>query len=262
MVMRYLFLLFFLVIFSCKKDNTNTPLDKKDNNENTVEVKQENLSLSDTTNIDRSKTKIPIHQESSAVVNDSLLKKQEAGYFTDEFVNLKDLSNDFVYDIKYATSDNFLRQPVYDCPECYLRKETALALIKANKAFNEIGYKILIYDCYRPLDVQKKMWAIMPGTHYVANPKKGSKHNRGAAVDLTLIDKNGKNVDMGTAFDFFGKEAHHTYTKLSKEALENRKLLRETLNAHNFSHILSEWWHYEYRPEMYKPASNFKWDCE
>ena len=178
-----------------------------------------------------------------------------------DFVRLKDLSSDFVYELKYATPDNFLKQAVYDCGECYLRKSTAEALVKANKAFIQLGYRIKLFDCYRPLSVQKKMWKILPGTHYVANPAKGSKHNRGAAVDLTLVDAEGKELNMGTPFDFFGKEAHHTYTEHSKEVLENRKLLKETLNKYNFKSIYSEWWHYEYRPEMQSKVENFEWQC-
>ena len=178
-----------------------------------------------------------------------------------DFVRLKDLSPDFVYELKYATPDNFLKQAVYDCGECYLRKSTAEALVKANEAFKQLGYCIKLFDCYRPLSVQKKMWKILPGTHYVANPAKGSKHNRGAAVDLTLVDAQGKELNMGTPFDFFGKEAHHTYTEHSKEVLENRKLLKETLDKFNFKSIYSEWWHYEYRPEMQSKVENFEWQC-
>ena len=179
-----------------------------------------------------------------------------------DFVRLKDLSPDFVYELKYATPDNFLKQAVYDCGECYLRKSTAEALMKANEAFKQLGYRIKLFDCYRPLSVQKKMWKILPGTHYVANPTKGSKHNRGAAVDLTLVDAQGKELNMGTPFDFFGKEAHHTYTEHSKEVLENRKLLKETLDKYNFKSIYSEWWHYEYRPEMQSKVENFQWQCD
>ena len=178
-----------------------------------------------------------------------------------DFVRLKDLSPDFVYELKYATPDNFLKQAVYDCGECYLRKSTAEALVEANEAFKQLGYRIKLFDCYRPLSVQKKMWKILPGTHYVANPAKGSKHNRGAAVDLTLVDAQGKELNMGTPFDFFGKEAHHTYTEHSKEVLENRKLLKETLDKFNFKSIYSEWWHYEYRPEMQSKVENFEWQC-
>jgi D-alanyl-D-alanine dipeptidase len=178
------------------------------------------------------------------------------------FVNIETLSSDFVLDLKYATPDNFLKQKVYDCPECFLRISTAKALVKANQELIKKGFRIKLYDCYRPLDVQKKMWKILPGTNYVANPKKGSKHNRGAAVDLTLVDSLGNELNMGTKFDFFGPEAHHTYLKHSKEVLANRKLLKETLAKHNFKSIYNEWWHYEFRPERHSTVSNFKWKCD
>ncbi|EPD99298.1 M15 family metallopeptidase [Capnocytophaga sp. oral taxon 336] len=179
-----------------------------------------------------------------------------------DFVLLRSLSNDFVFDMKYATPDNFFKQAVYDCGECYLRKSTAKALVKANEEFKSLGYRIKLFDCYRPLSVQKKMWKILPGTHYVANPAKGSKHNRGAAVDLTLVDAQGKELDMGTPFDFFGKKAHHTCTTLPKKVLENRKLLKDVLNKYNFKSIFSEWWHYEYRPEMQSKVEDFQWQCK
>ena len=125
-----------------------------------------------------------------------------------KFVNIKTLSPEFVLDIKYATADNFLKQAVYDCGECYLREATAKALLAAQKDFLKRGYTLKLFDCYRPLSVQKKMWKILPGTHYVANPAKGSKHNRGAAVDLTLVDlATGKELDMGTPFDTFSPRA-------------------------------------------------------
>jgi D-alanyl-D-alanine dipeptidase len=178
------------------------------------------------------------------------------------FVRLENLSKDFVYDIKYATTDNFLKQKVYDCPDCFLRLKTASALINANKDFLKMGYRLKIFDCYRPHDVQKKMWAILPGTHYVANPKRGSIHNRGGAVDVTLIDFNGKELDMGTEFDFFGKEAHHTYTKHSESIQNNRNILKYTLKKHGFRSIYSEWWHYETIGAKQEKISNFKWHCD
>lgn len=189
-------------------------------------------------------------------------KSQNDDEFQQKFINIKELSSEFIFDIKYATQDNFLKQVVYDCPECFLLKETANALISAQKDFKKLGYRIKIFDCYRPLSVQKKMWKILPGTNYVANPAKGSKHNRGAAVDLTLVDSEGNEVDMGTPFDFFGKKAHHTYTNLPENVLKNRKILKEIMDKHNFKSIYSEWWHYEYRPQMSGKVYDFSWKCD
>ena len=191
-------------------------------------------------------------------------KKQSAKHpsIEDKFVNIKTLSPEILLDMKYATADNFLGQVVYDCAECYLRKATAQALVAAQKDFVARGYSLKLFDCYRPLSVQKKMWKILPGTHYVANPAKGSKHNRGAAVDLTLVEiATGKEVDMGTPFDTFSPNAHHSYTDLPKEVLAHRQLLKEVLGKHNFKPIFSEWWHYEYRPEMTSPVEDLAWPC-
>lgn len=178
------------------------------------------------------------------------------------FVNLKDFSKDFVYDMKYATTDNFLKSKVYDCEECYLRYKTVKALILANEGFMKKGYKIKLFDCYRPLDIQKRMWAIVSDPQYVANPSKGSIHNRGGAVDITLVDAAGKELDMGTTFDFFGKEASHDYRGFSKEVLKNRKLLKKGMGKEHFNFFDSEWWHYNLKAGLNDKVSNFKWECK
>lgn len=177
------------------------------------------------------------------------------------FVRLADYSADFVYDMKYATADNFLKEVVYDCPECYTRVSTAKALIEVNKAFMEKGYRIKFFDCYRPHSIQKKMWTIFPNPTYVADPAKGSIHNKGGAIDITLVDEAGNELDMGTPFDFFGKEARHAYTGHSDEVLANRKLLKTTMEAHGFNAITSEWWHYNYGPTLEYGIADFTWEC-
>ncbi|MFV5696609.1 D-alanyl-D-alanine dipeptidase [Flavobacterium sp. LB3P122] len=177
------------------------------------------------------------------------------------FVNLKDYSQNFVYDMKYATSDNFLKAKVYDCAECFLRLKTVNALIKANTKFMKKGYKIKIFDCYRPLDIQKKMWEIVSNPQYVANPAKGSIHNRGGAVDITLVDNNGKELDMGTSFDYFGIESSHNYLKVSQEIQLNRELLKKIMIQKGFNSFDSEWWHYNLKSALKDPVSNAKWDC-
>jgi len=229
-----LFILFLVFLTSCKKEARES-----------IEV-----------------SPMPIEKKEDTIIETTIENQPQTIVKDTSFVNIKTLSSDFILDLKYATEDNFLHQKVYDCADCYLRKSTALALIKANEEFIKKGYRIKLYDCYRPLDIKKKMWKILPETDYVANPKKGSKHNKGAAVDLTLVDSLGKELDMGTQFDFFGKEAHHTYLNHTKEVLANRKMLKEVLQKHNFKSIYNEWWHYEYRPERYSKVSNFKWKCK
>ena len=187
-------------------------------------------------------------------------QKQEINDTT--FVNLKSYSNDFVYDMKYATSDNFLKSKVYDCAECYLRLKTVQSLIRANKKFMDMGYRIKLFDCYRPLEIQKKMWKIISNPDFVANPSTGSIHNRGGAVDLTLVDSFGNSLNMGTDFDFFGKEASHNYKELPKKVLNNRKLLKETMVKNGFKIFNSEWWHYDLENASKDKIANFKWNCD
>jgi len=178
------------------------------------------------------------------------------------FVELIQLDSTLVLDLRYATPDNFLKEKVYDCARCLLRKEAALALVKAHQVLKQKGYRLRLFDCYRPLDVQKKMWKIMPDDRFVGNPYgNGSMHNKGAAVDLTLADSTGKELEMGTPFDFFGREAYHAYTNLPPDVLNRRRLLKQTLMQAGFSPITSEWWHYSYNRKSYRVA-NFKPACE
>ena len=175
---------------------------------------------------------IPNESNNKAVKDGLNAKTIPFGDLNDStFVNLKEYSWDFVYDMKYATDDNFLKAKVYDCAECYLRLKTVKAITKANAKFMQKGYRIKLYDCYRPLDIQKKMWKIVSNPIYVANPSKGSIHNRGGAVDISLVDKNGVELNMGTSFDYFGIEASHNNKNFSKEILNNRKLLKKNYVA-------------------------------
>ena len=193
----------------------------------------------------------------------SLLQAQQVESISDTtFVNLKDYSADFVYDMKYATEDNFLKAKVYDCAECFLRFKTVKALVKANTKFIKKGYYIKIYDCYRPLDIQKRMWKIVSNPEYVADPAKGSIHNRGGAVDITLVDADGKELDMGTSFDFFGPEASHYFDNLSDEVKQNRALLKRIMQENGFDSFDSEWWHYNLKNASKDKVANTKWECE
>lgn len=177
------------------------------------------------------------------------------------FIRLADYSNDFSYDLRYATANNFLKTKVYDCAECYTRSKTAKALIAANRVLKKKGYRIKFFDCYRPNSVQYRMWEIFPNPQYVANPVKGSIHNRGGAVDITLETLDGRELNMGTDFDFFGREAHHDHLEHPEEVLQNRRLLKEVMEAHGFWSIRTEWWHYNLGSASKDPVANFNWDC-
>ncbi len=177
------------------------------------------------------------------------------------FVKLSAYSSAFVYDLKYATTDNFLGEKVYNCGECYLRYKTVKALLVAQEKIKSKGYKFKLFDCYRPLSVQQKMWALVSDPAYVADPAKGSLHNRGGAVDLTLVDKNGNELDFGTTFDFFGEQASHSYLELDKEVIKNRTFLRKVMTENGFTIFPSEWWHYNIEDGQELPIANFSWPC-
>jgi D-alanyl-D-alanine dipeptidase len=177
------------------------------------------------------------------------------------FIRLADFGTGFAYDLRYATDNNFLKEKVYECAECYTRVKTAKALLAANADFKKAGVKIKFFDCYRPNSVQYKMWEIVPNPQYVANPKKGSIHNKGGAVDITLVTLEGEELDMGTDFDFFGKRAYHDNLDLPQKILDNRKLLKETMKKHGFWSTRTEWWHYNLSGASKDKIANFKWPC-
>lgn len=178
-------------------------------------------------------------------------------------VNLESLSTEFVYEIRYATPNNFIGETLYDCPKCLLRPDVAKALLEANQYFCEKGFRIKIYDCYRPLDVQKKMWAKVPRPTYVGNPYgNGSIHNKGAAVDITLETHDGCYVEMGSDYDYFGKEAHIDNYSFSKEILANRKLLFEGMRKFGFNTIRTEWWHFSYKRNWSYKTLNIPLPCD
>ncbi len=210
-------------------------------------------------------SKILEQKESLGTANGELQQqvvKSLEGLADTTFVRLADFSRDFAYDMRYATENNFLKAKVYDCAECYTRVRTAKALLAANKEFLQKGVKIKFFDCYRPNSVQYKMWKIVPNPQYVANPVKGSIHNKGGAVDITLVDLDGKELDMGTDFDFFGKRAYHDNLELPKNILANRKLLKETMEKHGFWSIRTEWWHYNLSAGSNAKIADFKWKCD
>jgi len=178
------------------------------------------------------------------------------------FVTIKSLDTNIVLDIRYATENNFTKTKLYDCEQCMLRYAVAKDLAKANLEFMKCGVRIKIFDGYRPHYVQYKMWEVVPNVNYVANPAVGSIHNRGGAIDVSLVDSLNQDVDLGTDYDFFGKEAFHNYQNFSDTILQNRLLLKNILQQNNFMAIKTEWWHYSHRLCMMFEISNFKLPCE
>ena len=163
------------------------------------------------------------------------------------FVEIVKMNPHIRLDMRYATPHNFLHRVVYPEARCFLRHDAALAIDAVQKELERIGLGLKIFDGYRPLRVQKKMWQIMPDARYVANPAKGSRHNRGMAVDLTLVDAEGNALPMPTEFDSFSKKAHQDFLNLPVEVLRNRWILRTVMEKHGFSPIRTEWWHYDFK---------------
>lgn len=161
-------------------------------------------------------------------------------------VRLSDIDPTLVFDIRYASENNFTRKKIYPCPDVMLRKDAAFALKRANDLLKAKKYRIKVFDAYRPPSAQWKLWNHTPIKLYVTDPRKGSKHSMGISIDLTLIDESGKELDMGTAYDFFGEASHHAYLSLPDKVISNRNLLKTTMESVGFTPIKSEWWHYNY----------------
>ena len=151
-----------------------------------------------------------------------------------------------VYDLRYATKENFTGRKLYkNGDKTFLRLPAAEALQKAANELASRGYAVKIWDAYRPYSVTKKMWELVHDERYVADPSKGSGHNRGLAVDLTLL-KDGKELEMGTGFDNFTDSAHRDFKGLPDTVLKNRLLLQTTMEKYGFKGLSTEWWHFAF----------------
>jgi zinc D-Ala-D-Ala dipeptidase len=150
-------------------------------------------------------------------------------------------------DVRYATADNFLKMPLYPVAKAYLRLPAAEALRAVQKELAADGVGIKVFDAYRPYRITEKMWEPIKNPDYVADPAKGSRHNRGAAVDLTLINlQTGEELPMPTQYDDFTARASHAFEDLPIDALANRAKLRSVMEKHGFAPLPSEWWHYDF----------------
>lgn len=164
-----------------------------------------------------------------------------------ELVELKTIVPHIRYDLKYATTDNFTSVRLYpsSTQTTFLRKEPAQALAQIAKVLAAKGLGILVWDAYRPYHVTVKFWELIKDERYVANPTKGSGHNKGIAIDMTLYDlKTGALLDMPTAFDDFSEKAHHGANHISSIQKENREMMRTLMEQHGFIKFQTEWWHY------------------
>lgn len=161
-------------------------------------------------------------------------------------VEIQNINPRIRIDLRYTTADNFMKEPLYPAAaRCFLRRETATKLDRVQKALEQQGLGLKVYDGYRPLSVQKRMWARFPIEGYVADPAKGSNHNRGAAADVTLVDPEGKELAMPSPYDEFSERAHRDHMGGSKAALKNREILQKAMEHDGFHGISTEWWHFD-----------------
>ncbi|MCX8081981.1 MAG: M15 family metallopeptidase [bacterium] len=177
-----------------------------------------------------------------------------------KLVNVKNVIPDIVLDIRYATSKNFTGKVLYPSADCFLAEEVAVALKKVQEDLKEQGYCLKIFDGYRPVCVQKEMWKAFPDRRYVTNPEKGSIHNKGYAVDVSIVSLNGSSVLMPTDFDEFTAEAHSDYKNLPPDAIKHRDILKKTMMKHGFLPIKTEWWHFNYKGYKDKPVLDISFE--
>ncbi len=238
--MRYpFFLLFFLSILACRQTNNST-------------------SVPSASSIDSSSI---VAVDPDPLEEEEVPQAPTVDYDTSLWLELSSLDNSLQIDLKYATTDNFVAEKMYECGRCFLRPNVAQAVVRIQQQLQEKGFGLKLLDCYRPRPIQQKLWDKVPNPSYVTPPKKGSMHNRGRAVDLTLTDAEGNELDMGTAFDFFGPRAHHTYTQLPDSILQRRLLLKGIMEKNGFRSIRTEWWHYYFAETGYA-LDDWLWECD
>ena len=241
-MVRFVFLLFFLFTFLMILSNCS----------NTDQNHLESVQIVDSSYVINNTSKTELSFENK--------DNQTKHIVQAEWVELIQLDSTIVVDMKYATTDNFVKEKLYPCNRCFLRPEVAEAIVVIHKELKKQGLGLKMFDCFRPRPIQWRLWEIIPDPRYVSDPSKGSMHNRGGAVDLTILDREGNELDMGTPFDFFGFEAYHTNMNLPAPILKNRTLLKSIMESHGFRSIRTEWWHYSFMQKSYE-LSNMIWNC-
>jgi len=163
----------------------------------------------------------------------------------DPLVDASLLVPGLVEDVRYAKPGNVFGEPVYDTAVFALRRSVAHRLVRVAEVLGREGLRLVGWDGYRPLAVQRRLWELKPVVGFVAPPERGSNHNRGSAGDLALADAAGNLVDLPCAYDDFSERAHHEYQGCGAEAQRHRALLRAAMEAEGFTLVRMEWWHYD-----------------
>ncbi len=173
-------------------------------------------------------------------------------------IEITEISHDVVLDIVYATKNNFMGQVIYKEPRCFLHKDMVPQLERSIDYCAQAGYKLKIFDGYRPMGAVQVFWDAVQDPRYVAHPKKGSMHSRGVALDVTLVEvKTDMQLDMGSGFDVFSDASHHFNCDVSAIAQRNRLMLLEIMLSAGWDKLSTEWWHYQaFNAESYPLISD------
>lgn len=200
----------------------------------------------------------PLHVEN--VIVEEVVEPPSYDYDTLQWSELTERDG-FVLDIRYATADNFTGTVIYPCGRCFLRPELAKKIKTLQQDISKrYGWSFKLYDCYRPRPAQQRLWDKVPNASYVTPPHKGSMHNRGLAVDLTIVDGDGEEWDMGSPYDSFSRKSHTDNYDLPPHVLKNREILKKLMKLHGLQGIRTEWWHYSLRGISY-PLDDWEWKC-
>lgn len=197
--------------------------------------------------------------ELRALASSSQPPHEQGDFRSPDLVDLAELDSSIKFDIRYATTNNFMGEVFYEQAKAMLQRPAAAALLRAHQSLREVGYGLLIHDAYRPWAVTKMFWEATPQDMkiFVADPSQGSRHNRGCAVDLTLYDlKSGKPVEMVSGYDEFSARAYPDYPGGSSEQRWLRELLRDAMEAQGFKVYEFEWWHFDYKDWRKYPIQN------
>jgi len=172
-------------------------------------------------------------------------------------VEITEVTHDVLIDLRYATENNFTGARVYARAGCYLNPEAAACLARAIDLARPLGFRLKLFDAFRPAEAQWALWNFRPDPEFLADPRRGSPHSRGAAIDLTLIDRSGVELDMGTGFDAFTPLSHHGAAGLSDTASRNRFILLGLMTTAGWDFYRNEWWHYQlFQPRRYPLLSD------
>ena len=237
-IYRLLVILFVLAIMGCSSGSPDREDGDSHNDISRAEVSQNEISKTEISEVSSVTESAP---EESSLQEESVLSEPA----DEDFVRVRDYIPDIVVDLHYATENNFTGQRIYDFTEAWLRYGTVKKLMQVQEELKKSGLCLKIWDGFRPVSAQFRLWEVCPDPVYVADPNDGfSSHSRGNTVDITLVTEDGTEVVMPTGFDDFSALADRDYSDCGIEAAANALFLEECMTEHGFSPYFGEWWHF------------------